>query len=124
MLPEKINLPQNSVIPTSKEEFITTFCDLVDQGKIPEAIAMIDLKDDNQREAWKVTLDSFSSFKLKNIKSLNSEPSQNSFEADIDIILKENQNPTGWVNGINKKRINLTETEPQIFKIKEIITEQ
>jgi len=84
---------------------------------------MIDLKD-QRREVWETTLSSFSSFKLKSIESLNSDPSQNSFKVEIDAILKENQNPTDWANGVNKKRIDLTETAPQTLKIKEIATEQ
>jgi len=106
---------------------VRTFCELIDGGRISDAVLMMDLKDDAERQSWAVSLNNFSSFKLVNIKESKIDKTRNSFEVDIDVSLKKNLTDLpipnyGWVEGINKRWINLKEVETGKYKIAGIAT--
>ena len=110
------------VSPPSKEDVVRTFCELIDKGVISEAVGMMDLVNDSDKQSWGVYLNSFSSFKLINIKESTIDESGYSFEVDIDAKLKDGNESYGWVNGINKKWINLLDAETGHYKIQGIAT--
>jgi hypothetical protein len=119
--------PEISAPLSSKEDIVRTFCELIDEGRISDAVFMMDLKDDAERQSWAVSLNNFSSFKLVNIKESKIDKTRNSFEVDIDVSLKKNLADLpipnyGWVDGINKRWINLKEVETGKYKIAGIAT--
>lgn len=117
---------ENVPLP-SKEDVIGTFCELINEGRISDAVSMMETKDDATRQSWGVSLDNFSSFKLVDIKKSSIDETGNSFEVDINVTLKKNLTDLpipnyGWVNGMNKKWINLTEIGQGHYKIAGIAT--
>ena len=117
---------QNAPLP-SKEDVVRIFCKLIDEKRISEALYMMDINDDMLKQSWGVYLNHFSSFKLTNIKKSSTDKTGNSFEVDINVILKENLTDSsipnyGWDNGINKRWISLVEKEPGKYKISGIAT--
>lgn len=121
------NLAQQNVPLPSKEDTVRTFCNLIDEGKISEAVSMMDIKDETTKQAWGVYFNNFSSFELINIKKSTLDKTGNSFEVDIKITLKEDlQNlpipNNGWVNGVNKKWIDVVDNGPSRYKISGIAT--
>lgn len=125
-VPYSSSISQNVPLP-SKEDVVRTFCSLIDEGRITEAVSMMDAGDDEVRQSWGVYLNNFSSFKLMNIKKSVIDETGNSFEVDIDVKLKKNLMDLpipnyGWENGVNKRWIGLIEKENGLYKISEIAT--
>jgi len=125
-VPSSSTSSQNVPLP-SKEDAVRTFCNLIDEGKITQAVSMMDIKDDEVRQSWGVYLNNFSSFKLMNIKKSGVDETGNSFEADIDVKLKKNLTDLpipnyGWENGVNKRWISVVDTGRGLYKISEIAT--
>lgn len=111
----------------SKEDVVRAFCSLINEGKISEAVLMMDNEDDTVRQSWGVSLNNFSSFVLIDINPSKVENSVNTFEIDVDVKLKENLTNLpipnyGWRDGINKRWITLVEKEKGRYKIAEIAT--
>jgi len=112
---------QNVPLP-SKEDIVRTFCELIDEDRISDAVSMLNTSDDSTRQSWGVSLNNFSSFKLITIKPSSIDETGNSFEVDINVTLKENlQNlpipNNGWVNGVNKKWIGVLDNGSGRYKI-------
>jgi hypothetical protein len=125
-IPPPTALNQNVPLP-SKEDVIRTFCNLIDEGRISEAVSMMDIKDDTTKQAWGVALNNFSSFKLINIKKSAIDKTGNSFEVDINVTFKKNLTDLpipnyGWDTGLNKRWISVVENEKDHYKIVEIAT--
>jgi hypothetical protein len=121
-------VPSGQDVPLpSKEDVVRTFCNLVNEGRISDAVGMMDISDDTVKQSWGVYLNNFSSFKLVDINKSKINESGNSFEVDINVTLKKNLTNLpipnyGWENGINKRWINLIEKEKGLYKISEIAT--
>jgi hypothetical protein len=118
---------QQKVPLPSKEDVVRTFCNLIDEAKISEAVSMMDIKDDTTRQSWGVYLNNFSSFKLINIKKSSIDETGNSFEVDIKVTLKENLTDLpipnyGWENGVNRRWIGVIDSGQGLYKISEIAT--
>jgi len=111
----------------SKEDFVRKFCNFIDEGKIVEAIGMMDVQEETAKQIWGVVFNNFSSFKLTKIKESSLDKSGNSFEVEIEVSLKKNLADLpipnyGWENGVNKRWINLVDFGGGVYKIKEIST--
>lgn len=106
----------------SKEDTVRTFCNLINEERIPEAISMMSVADDSEKQAWGVNFNSISSFEVVNINKSSINDSGNSFEIDVNVKLKNGKENYGWVEGINKRWINLVEYEEGKYKIAEIAT--
>jgi len=113
--------PQDVSLP-SKEDIVKTFCNFVDEGQVSEAVGMMDIANDSDKQLWGVYLNSFSSFNLVNIKKSAIDESGYSFEVDVDAKLKNGNEGYGWVNGVNKKWINLVDVGAGHYKIQGIAT--
>lgn len=110
----------------SKESIVRTFCELIDEGKISDAVSIMDISDDSAKQSWGVYLNNFSSFNIKKIEKNEIDESGNSFKVTVDLALKkyvEGPIPNyGWQNGENVRFINLVEKGKGIYKISEIAT--
>lgn len=125
-IPSPTSLKQNVPLP-SKEDIVRTFCNLIDEGRISEAVGMMDINDDTVKQSWGVYLNNFASFKLVDINKSKIDQTGNSFEVDINVTLKKNLTDLpipnyGWENGVNKRWIGLVEKENGLYKISEIAT--
>lgn len=121
------DFPSGNVPLPTKEDVIRTFCNLVDEGEISEAIEMMDVEDDVIQQSWGVYFNNFSSFKLINVNKSSIDENENFFEVDIDATLKKDLSGMdipnyGWENGLNKRWFNLVEKEKGLYKISEIAT--
>lgn len=113
-------------LPTG-EDVVRTFCNLINQGKIIDAVNMMDIEEDSVRQSYAVSFNNFSRFDLVSIQKNSIDETGNSFEVDIDILLKKDLGDLpipnyGWENGINKRWISLIQQEDGTYKIKEIAT--
>jgi hypothetical protein len=124
--PPDILTQQNVPLPT-KEDTVRTFCNLIDEGRVSDAITLMDINDETVRQSWGVYLNNFSSFKLVNIGKSKIDETGNSFEVEINVTLKKNMSDLpisnyGWVNGVNKRWFNLVKKENGLYRISEIAT--
>lgn len=117
-----VETTSDSVPLPSKEDTVRSFCNLIDEGRVSEAVNMMNTEEDTEKQAWGVTFNSFSSFKLISTKPSSIDDTGNSFEVDIDAVLKSGKESYGWINGINKRWINLVEYEKGKYKIVGIAT--
>ncbi len=115
-------ITSDSVPLPSKEDTIRSFCNLIDEGKIPEAISMMNIEKESEKQAWGVNFNSVSSFELVKINKSSIDESENSYEVDVNVKLKDGKESYGWVNGINKRWLNLVEYEKGKYKIVGIAT--
>lgn len=111
-----------SVPLPSKEDTIRTFCNLIDEGRISEAVGMMNIEEDTEKQGWGVNFNSISSFELIKINKSSIDESENSYEIDINVKIKDGKESYGWINGINKRWINLIEYEKGKYKIAGIAT--
>lgn len=117
-----LNQVSTDVPLPSKEDVIRTFCNLIDEGRIDSVVGMMIVNDDSEKQAWGVMFNSLSSFKLISIKNSLIDNADNSFEVEIDATIKDGKEDYGWINGINKRWINLVEYEKGKYKIAGIAT--
>jgi hypothetical protein len=123
---KEMNIQQNVPLPT-KEDTIRTFCVLIDTGRISDAVGMMDITDETVKQSWGVYLNNFASFELININKSKIDETGNSFEVDVNVILKKNLTDLpipnyGWENGLNKRWFNMVKKENGLYKITEIAT--
>jgi hypothetical protein len=121
-------LSESQVVPMlTKEDVVRTFCNLINEGRISEAVGMMDIIDDTVKQSWGVYFNNFSKFELVDINNSKMDPNGNSFEVDINVTLKKNLTNLpipnyGWENGVNKRWIVLAEKGNNEYKVSEIAT--
>lgn len=104
-------------LPT-QEDVVRTFISLIAEKRISEAVGMMDVSDDSQKQAWGVQLNSFKSIALKNIK----ENGANAFEVTLTVKMKPDSanGPIpyyGYENGDNVRWIGLKKGSDNLLKI-------
>lgn len=118
---ENVPLPQ-------EEDIVRLFFNLINEKRIPEAVAMMDASaapDDNAKQAWGVQFDIFNSVSVKSV-----EPSNIGDETEgqktYKVILDANNKPGsekavipnyGWENGENIRWVGLKKDESGMWKI-------
>lgn len=119
-------LPTEASVPLpSQEDIVRAFFNLVNEEKIPEAIAMMSRQavgDESQKQAWGVQL---AAFKSVNVKSVERHE-DNTFKVDLEVeVDPEDVNLPipyyGFENGLNVRWVTLVE-EDSLFKILTIAT--
>jgi len=63
------NKDSSSVPLPSQEDIVRTFINLISEKRIPEAVAMMDVTDEAQKQGWGVQLNSFESISLSKIEN-------------------------------------------------------
>lgn len=112
-------------LPTG-EDIIRTFINLINEKKIPDAIAMMDetmAPDDQTKQAWGVSFNSFSSISVVSIAEYSKEEwtaDQQIYKVVINIAIKPGSNVI-WEQGENIRWIVL-QKQAGIWKIHEIAT--
>ena len=112
-------------LPTG-EDIIRTFINLINEKKIPDAIAIMDetmVPNDQTKQAWGVSFNSFSSINVVSIAEYSKEEwmaDQQIYKVVINIAIKPGSNVI-WEQGENIRWIVL-QKQAGIWKIHEIAT--
>lgn len=112
-------------LPTG-EDIIRTFINLINEKRIPDAIAMMDetmVPDDQTKQAWGVSFNSFSSAGVVSITEYSKEEwtvDRQRYKAVINISIKPGSNVI-WEQGENTRWITL-QKQADLWKIHEIAT--
>jgi len=118
---ENVPLPQ-------EEDIVRLFFNLINEGKIPEAVAMLDASavlNDSDKQAWGVQFNIFSSLNLKSIEPSNigdETEDQKTFKVVLDAKIKPGSEKAvipnyGWEKGENIRWVSLKKDESGMWKI-------
>ncbi len=138
-LPE--NTPTTEMTPTSaastaplptEEDVIRLFFTLIDEARIPEAVAMMSVEavpDDSYRQAWGVQFNALDSIKVSKIEPYGQEnwsPSSHTYKVNLEVTVSENAANApipyyGWGNGDNLRWVEIVK-EGDLWKINQIAT--
>jgi len=138
-LPE--NTPTTEMTPTSatstvplptEEDVIRTFFGLIDEARIPEAVAMMSVEavpDDSYKQAWGVQFNALDSIKVSKIEPYGQEswnPSSHTYKVNLEVAVSENAANApipyyGWGNGDNLRWVEIVK-EGDLWKINQIAT--
>jgi hypothetical protein len=115
------------ITPPSAESIITTFFMLLDEGRIAEAISMMDesmVPDDTTKQEYGVTLNSFEIVEIKSIEPYDkenwSEDSQ-TYKVSVMIVMKPHAQSGNWDVGENIRWVSLVK-RGDIWKISSLAT--
>lgn len=138
-LPE--NTPTTEMTPTSatstvplptEEDVIRTFFELIDEARIPEAVATMSVEavpDDSYKQAWGVQFNALDSIKVSKIEPYGQEnwsPSSHTYKVNLEVAVSENAANApipyyGWGNGDNLRWVEIVK-EGDLWKINQIAT--
>jgi hypothetical protein len=110
------------------EDIVRLFFNLINEGKIPEAVAMMDelaVPNDSAKQAWGVQFNIFSSIAVKSIEPSNigdEIEDQKTYKVVLDAKIKPGSEKAvipnyGWVSGENIRWVSLKKDESGIWKI-------
>jgi hypothetical protein len=114
------------VPPPTGEDIIRTFISLINEKRIPEAVSMMDgtmAPDDQTKQAWGVSFNSFSSASVISIAESNKEEwtdNKQIYKVVINLAIKPGSNVI-WEQGENYRWIVL-QKQAGVWKIHEIAT--
>jgi hypothetical protein len=137
-LPE--NTPTTETAPTTtstvplptEEDIVRLFFTLIDEERIPEAVAMMSAEavpDDSYRQAWGVQFNALDSIKVAKIEPYdqgNWSPSSHTYKVNLEVAVSENAANApipyyGWENGDNLRWVEIVK-EGDLWKINQIAT--
>lgn len=118
---EKIPLPQ-------EEDIVRLFFNLIEEGRIPEAVAMMDnvaVPNDSAKQAWGMQLNIFSSIAVKSTEPSNignGTQDQKTYKVVLDAKIKPGSEKAvipnyGWENGENIRWVSLKKNSEGMWKI-------
>jgi len=113
-------------LPT-EEDIIRTFFELIDEARIPEAVAMMSVEavpDDSYKQAWGVQFNALDSIKVSKIEPYGQEnwsPSSHTYKVNLEVTVSENAANApipyyGWENGDNLRWVEIVK-EGDFWKI-------
>jgi hypothetical protein len=116
---------QSSVPLPSQEDIISVFVDLVDEGRVSDAVGALApslTEEESQKQAWGVQLNAFESLSLKSIEPAG----ENVFKVVLEVTMKPESEKAlipyyGYFNGENIRWIALEKVD-NLWKISEIAT--
>lgn len=119
-------------LPT-EEDIIRLFFNLIDEGRIPEAIEMMSASmapDDSSKQAWGVHFNAINSIQVSEIKPYNQkswDESKHKYEVLLNVDISEDSANApipyyGWATGLNSRWIILEKDESDMWKIASIST--
>lgn len=118
------------VIPLPQEtDIIHTFFNLIEEKRPSDAVGMMNVSDDSQKQAWAVQFNAISSMKVLNIEPSTQEEwtdAKHTYKVTMDVKMNPNSanqpiSYYGWENGNNTKWITI-EKIGNIWKINGIAT--
>jgi len=135
------NTPTTEMTPTSatstvplptEEDVIRTFFGLIDEARIPEAVAMMSVEavpDGSYKQAWGVQFNALDSIKVSKIEPYGQEnwsSSKHTYKVNLEVTVSENAANApipyyGWENGDNLRWVEIVK-EGDLWKINQIAT--
>jgi hypothetical protein len=103
----------NAVPPPTGEDIVRLFFALIDEGRIPEAVAMLDAAaapDDATRQAWGVTFNHMESVTVAAIQAWDDgtwTDNQKEYKVTLEVQLKPDTPEVGWLEGENTRWVVL-----------------
>jgi hypothetical protein len=103
----------NAVPPLTGEDIVRLFFALIDEGRIPEAVAMLDANaapDDATRQAWGVTFNHMESVTVAAIQAWDDgtwTDTQKEYRVTLEVQLKPDTPEVGWLEGENTRWVVL-----------------
>jgi len=139
--PPPENTPTTETIPTNtastvalptEEDVIRLFFILIDEARIPEAVAMMSVEavpDDSYKQAWEVQFNALDSIKVSKIEPYGQEnwsPNSHTYKVNLEVAVSENAANApipyyGWGNGDNLRWVEIVK-EGDLWKINRIAT--
>jgi len=131
--PSSTTSPESTVPLPTGEDIIRTFFNLIDEGRIPEAIIMMSPKlvlDDSTRQAWGVHFNAIESMKVLAIEPFwqeewteNKETYKVTLEASVASEAANAPIPYyGWQDNPNFRWVTIEKGEDDVWQIAEIAT--
>jgi hypothetical protein len=120
---------QQTEVPLPQgEDIVRLFFSLIDEKKIPEAVAMLDdsaVPDESAKQAWGVQFNIFNSISVKSIETSNigdETEGQETYKVILDAKIKPGSEKAvipnfGWENGENIRWVSLKKNPDGIWKI-------
>ena len=110
------------------EDIVKLFFNLIGEGRIPEAVAMLDdsaVPNDSAKQAWGVQFNVFNSISIKSIETSNigdEIQDQKTYKVILDAKIKpRSENAAipnfGWENGENIRWVSLKKNSAGMWKI-------
>jgi hypothetical protein len=110
------------------EDIVRSFFNLIEEGRIPEAVAMMDVSavpNESAKQAWGVQLNVFSLIAVKSIEPSNigdETEGQKTYKLVLDVSIKPGSEKAvipnyGWENGENIRWVSLKKDESGMWKI-------
>ena len=139
--PPPENTPTTETIPTNtastvalptEVDVIQLFFILIDEARIPEAVAMMSVEavpDDSYKQAWEVQFNALDSIKVSKIEPYGQEnwsPNSHTYKVNLEVAVSENAANApipyyGWGNGDNLRWVEIVK-EGDLWKINQIAT--
>ena len=123
------NVAQNQEVPLPQgEDIVRLFFSLINEKRIPEAVAMLDpssVPDDSAKQAWGAQFNIFNSISVKTIEPSNvggETASQKTYKVVLDARVKPGSGNAvipnyGWANGENIRWVSLKKDDGGMWKI-------
>jgi hypothetical protein len=125
------SVTQQTTVPLPQgEDIARTFFNLIDEGKVAEAVDMLtpeNTSDESAKQAWGVQFNSFEKITVKKIEVATEPAGENTYKITLDVKMKpgsENAQPMpyyGWGDGEFVRWITL-EKVGNLWKVKGIST--
>lgn len=118
-VPTQSSVKESSGVPLpTQEDVVRTFISLIAEKRISEAVGMMDVSDESEKQAWGVQLNSFESIALKNIE----KNGEDTFKVTLTVKMSPNSanGPIpyyGYENGDNIRWIGLKKGSDNLWKI-------
>jgi len=132
--PDNQKVTENAEVPLPQgEDIVRSFFNLIGEGKIPEAVAMMDdsaVPNDSTKQAWGVQFNIISSIAVKSIEPSNignATQDQKTYKVVLDVKIKPSSEKAvipnyGWEDGENIRWVSMKKDGSGIWKILEIGT--
>ena len=120
---------QQTEVPLPQgEDIVGLFFSLIDEKKIPDAVAMLDdsaVPDDSAKQAWGVQFNVFDSISVKSIEASNigdEMEGQETYKVILDAKIKPGSENAvipnfGWEDGENIRWVSLTKNTDGMWKV-------
>ncbi len=123
--PETTPADQTNVPLPQQEDIVRNFFNLINEGKIPEAVNMLSpqaISNESQKQAWGVQFNAFEKLIIKKIEPAG----ENNYKVTLDVEMKPETSDAvipfyGYDNGINVRWIGLVKVD-NLWKVTGIAT--
>lgn len=124
---QEVSQPAEVLLP-QEEDIVRLFFNLINEKRIPEAVAMLDssaVPNDSAKQAWGVQFNIFNSISVKSVEPSNvgdEIEGQKTYKVVLEVSVKPGSEKAvipnyGWENGENIRWVSLKKNSEGIWKI-------